>query len=64
MALIGLDSKMPNFSIPDVLAVIGNKELIIMGLNRDIESLQAKIKSLENKIKELTPELKKEKDNG
>jgi len=51
---------MADLTIRDVMAVVGEKELQIIGLKMDMEVLQAKIKELESK---LNPE-KKENENG
>jgi hypothetical protein len=49
---------MANLSVQEVISIIGNKELQIISMAKDIEALQAKIKELEDKLK------KKEKTNG
>ena len=55
---------MADFTIKDVMAIVGEKEIQIIGLKLDNEILQAKIKELEVKLNPLMKLVKKEKENG
>lgn len=55
---------MADLTIRDVVAIVGEKELQIIGLKMDIESLNTKIKELEDKLNPPMKLVKKENENG